>query len=338
MQKDYFSEKLIQNLCSNQYAMVSIIISNYNGEKHLFECLSSLRQLDYPLYEVIVVDAASSDNSITIIERDFPEVRLIKKEKIGIGEAINYGVSLAKGEFIVFDLNNDDVVDREWLTNLIKVLVSSPDIGVVCGKRFKYGSNNILDSAGGRTSFLTGTGDPIGHNDLDSPMYNVQKEVDWAPVIATKRAILEKIGLCDPIYYIYYEDTDFGFRIKRAGYKIIFVPSAVFWHKGSSTIGLGSPIGYYYFCRNRIRFILKNYPLFFMFLALFYNTILQTLLYLLVLVPPIGKTVAKFTPFCKNWAWRKEDDLKLIKVRKAAIIWNIKNLRNTIMARQQTMH
>lgn len=269
MQKDCLSENSIQKLSSDQCSMASIIISNYNGEKHLHECLSSLMQLDYPLYEVIVVDAASTDNSVAIIERDFPEVRLIKKGKIGIGEALNYGISVAQGEFIVFDLNNDDIVDKKWLTNLVKVLASSPDIGVVCGKRFKYGSNNILDSAGGRISFLTGSTPTIGGDELDSTMYNVQKEVDWVPVIATRRAILEKVGLCDPSYYFYQEDSDFCLRVKRSGYKIVFVPSAVFWHKGSSTVRQQSRKSYYYSYRNQIRFILKNYPVHFMILALF---------------------------------------------------------------------
>jgi hypothetical protein len=337
MQKVCLSEKSIQKPSSDQCAMASIIISNYNGEKHLHECLSSLMQLDYPLYEVIVVDAASSDNSIAIIERDFPEVRLIKKGKIGIGEALNYGISLAQGEFIVFDLNNDDIVDKKWLTHLVKVLANSPDIGVVCGKRFKYGSNNILDSAGCRINFLTGDTPQIGHNELDSTMYNVQKEVDFVPVIATRRAILEKVGLCDPTYYIYREDSDFCLRVKRSGYKIVFVPSAVFWHKGSSTVGQQSRMSYYYFYRNPIRFILKNYPVRYMILALFYILILQNLIDLPLLVPPIGKKVAKFTPFFKKVVWSK-DDLMLIKVRKAAILWNVKNLKNTIVARHQTMH
>ena len=337
MQKDCHSEKLNQTLSSAECVIASIIISNYNGEKHLHECLSSLMQLDYPLYEVIVVDAASTDNSIAIIERDFPEVRLIKKGKIGIGEAINHGISSAHGEFIVFDLNNDDIVDKKWLTRLVKVLANSPDIGVVCGKRFKYGSNNILDSAGGSISFLTGNTPSIGHNKLDSTLYNVQKEIGFAQVIATRRDILKKVGMCDPDYYIYFEDSDFSLRVKQSGYKIVFVPSAVFWHKGSSTVGQNSRMGYYYYYRNQIRFILKNYPVHFVISALFYSSICQTLHDLPVIVPPLGKTIAKFSPFFKKCTWGN-DDLMLIKVRIAAILWNAKNLKSTIAARYQAKY
>jgi GT2 family glycosyltransferase len=336
MQRDCLDEKSIHKISSDQYTMASLIISNYNGEKHLHECLSSLMQLDYPLFEVIVVDAESSDDSIMIIERDFPKVRLIKKGKIGIGEALNCGISVARGEFIVFDLNNDDVVDKKWLTQLVKVLANSPDIGAVVGKRFKYGSNNILDSAGGCISFLTGDAPPIGHKMLDSAVYNVQKEVGYAPVVATKKEILKKVGLLDPAYYIYYEDSDFGLRVTRSGYKIVFVPSAVFWHKGSSTVGQNSPIGSYYYHRNRLRFILKNYPVHFMISALFYSLIVQTFRDLPVLVPPIGGTMAKLSPYFKECAWGK-NDLRLLNSRTAALLWNIKNLKNTIMARYQTI-
>ena len=337
MKKNTISDKSIQEPSLAQYPMVSIVISNYNGEKHLHECLTSLMKLDYPLYEVIVVDAASNDNSIAIIERDFPEVRLVKKAKIGIGEALNYGISTAEGELVVFDLNNDDIVDGKWLIRLVEVLMASPDIGVVCGKRFRYGSNKILDSAGGRLSYLTGNTSSIGENMLDSTSYNVQKEVDWVPVIATRRSILMKVGLCDPSYYIYFEDSDFCLRVKQSGYKIVFVPSAVFWHKGSSTIGQKSRMGFNYYYRNQIRFILKNYPMRFVVLALFYSSICQTLHDLPVLVPPIGKSIQKFGPFLSECTWGN-DDLMLIKAKTAAIIWNIKNLKNTLVARYQTTH
>jgi len=92
--------------------LVSIIISNYNGKEHLRECLLSLMRLKYPDYEVLVVDAASTDGSPEMVEREFPNVRLLRKGKIGIGEAINCGIMVAKGDLIVFDLNNDDVVDE----------------------------------------------------------------------------------------------------------------------------------------------------------------------------------------------------------------------------------
>ncbi len=340
MPKNGFPKELIQKPSLNSNPMASIIISNYNGEKFLNECLSALMKLDYSLYEIIVVDAGSSDNSVAIIERDFPKVRLIKKGKMGVGEAINCGIFAAKGEIIIVELNNDDIVDKKWLNRLIRVLVTSPDIGIVVGKRFRYGSNRILDSTGGSINFLTGNNRQIGHNCLSNEEHDVQKEVDTAEVIATRREVFKKVGLFDPFYYIYYEDTDFCLRVKRSGYKIVFEPSAIFWHKGSATIGQQSRMSYYYMYRNQIRFILKNYPIRYMIFALSNILFFQNILELHMLVPPFGKRISKFTPLLKNCSWAAwgKDDLMLIKVRTAGILWNIKNLRNTVIARYQTAH
>ena len=162
---------------------------------------------------------------------------------------------------MVFDLNNDDIVDRDWLWPQVRVLQSSSDVGIVCGKRFCYRSNRVLDSAGGTINYMTGDTPVLGQNQVDSREYNVQREVDYVGVILTRRDVLEVVGLCDPDYFIYHEDSDFCLRVKRAGYKVVYVPEAKLWHKGSSTVGKASYRGYYYISRNEIRFILKNFPL-----------------------------------------------------------------------------
>lgn len=315
-----------------QSKMVSIIISNYNGKEHLRECLSSLMKLKYPRYEVIVIDAGSTDGSPEMVKKDFPSVTLMEKRKIGIGEAINYGISLAEGDFIVFDLNNDDVVDENWLDSLVKVLDSSKDIGIVCGKRFCYGSNEILDSAGGKIDFLTGDTPVIGQNRKNSKEYDVQKEVDYVPVIMTKRDAINDIGLCDPEYYIYFEDTDFCIRATKAGYKVIYVPSAIFWHKGSTTVGKFSYKNYYYIRRNQIRFILKTFKLQFMIPAFVYCLLFKTTFDSLIMIAPIRKLIDLGFPRFKGYT-RGRSDSKLAKAQWDALIWNLKNLKKTFQAR-----
>jgi len=291
-------------------------------------------KLKYPHYEIIVVDAASTDGSPEMVEREFPTVKLIKKGKSGIGEAINYGIMAAKGNLIVFDLNNDDVVDKNWLGSLVDVLASSHDIGVVCGKRFVYGRNKILDSAGGNINFFTGETPVIGQNRADSMEYNVQREVDYVGVILTKREVLKKVGLCDPDYYIYHEDADFCLRVKRAGYKVVYVPSAILWHKGSSTVGKFSYNGYYYLNRNQIRFILKNFPMRFMFSALAYCLVIKTVIDLLMSIPPIRKLAIRMVPRFRVYMQSKSNP-RLIKAKKDAILWNIKNMRSIIQERHR---
>ena len=315
-----------------QSKMVSIIISNFNGKEHLRECLFSLMKLKYPHYEVIVVDAGSTDGSPEMVEKDFPSVRLVRRGDMGIGEAINCGILVAKGEFIVFDLNNDDVVDENWLNHLVEVLSSSRDIGIVCGKRYRYGSNEILDCAGGKINFLTGDTSVIGQHRKNSEKYDSEKEVDYVPVIMTKREVINNVGLCDPHYYIYFEDTDFCLRAKRAGYKVIYVPSAIFWHKGSSTVGKFSYKRYYYLRRNQIRFILKTFPLPFMISALVYCSIFRTILDPLVTITPIRKLINIGFPRFSGYA-KGRGNPRLIKAQKDSFLWNLKNLRKTLQAR-----
>jgi GT2 family glycosyltransferase len=233
---------------------------------------------------------------------------------------------------IVFDLNNDDVVDENWLGELVAAISSSPDVGIVCGKRFAYGKNRILDSAGGKINFFTGETPVIGQNRVDSEEYSFQRDVDYFGVILTTREVLKKVGLCDPDYYIYHEDADFCLRVKRAGYRVVYVPSAVFWHKGSSTVGKFSYLGYYYLNRTQIRFILKNFPLRYMFCALTYCLVVRTGIDLLLAISPIRKLAIRLFPRFSGYMKCKSNP-KLIKAKKEAITWNIKNIKKTIQAR-----
>lgn len=297
----------------NRRPLVSIVIPNYNGKNDLRNCLKSLRKLKYHEKEVIVVDSGSTDGSAQMVCEEFPKVRLIKTGKMGIGEANNVGIEAAKGDIIVFDLNSDDVVDEDWLTHLIKSIEVSPHIGIVCGKRLLKGYDRILDSAGASIHFFIGTVPAIGRGKRDSAHYNVMREVDYVAVPMVKREVFEKIGLCDPEYYLYYEETDFCIRAKKAGYKILYVPSAVFWHRRSTSIGKQNPRKHYYERRNRIRFILKNFPSPILILPAMFHVSLMTLLYTLYY-------------FFKA-------DFRYLQSEKNAIFWNYKNLRKTIQAR-----
>lgn len=316
----------------NNHKLVSIIISNYNGKEHLRECLLSLDCLNYPNYEVIVVDAESTDGAPDMVEKDFPKVKLIRKGKIGIGEAINIGINLANGELIVFDLNNDDVVDKNWLNSLVAVIESSDDIGIVCGKRYTYSNKKLLDSAGGKINFYTGETPVIGQNRLDSVEFSFTREVDYVGVILTKRSVIEKVGLVDPVYFIYYEDADFCLRVKRAGYKVVYVPSAIFWHKGSSTVGKSSYKGYYYLVRNEIRFILKNFRWPFVVTSLFHHILIKNILDPLLTISLFKRLLTRLFPRFVGYIQSRSDPTLCI-ARKEAYFWNLKNLRNTLYER-----
>jgi len=246
---------------------VSVIISNYNGNSFLEECLASLKKSVYKRFEIIVVDAGSSDGSQCMVRQEFPDVRLVQLGRVGIGTAINVGIKHAKGEIIVFDLNNDDVVDEDWLLNLVIALLKREYDAVVCGRRYIYGSNRI-DSAGARINRLVGSFPPIGRGEFDDPKFEMSCEVDYVPVVAAGRKLVEAVGLCDERYEIYFEDADFCYQAKKQGFKVIYAPEAKFFHHGSTTIGKISQRKIYYMLRNRLRFIIKNFPLPFAFSSL----------------------------------------------------------------------
>ena len=193
--------------------LVSIIVANFNGEDVIASCLESLGRLEYPNFEVIVVDDASTDGSVEVVGETFPEVRLVALQKnVGLAGANNIGMEYAEGEVLVFDLNNDEIVDKDWLSNLVEVLMSSPKIGITCGKRYQadkeFKKGNIILSAGSKINPVTAECAAIGYGERDSAKYGIQEETDFATVVVTRRNVLKKVGLFDPVYGNYYEDSD----------------------------------------------------------------------------------------------------------------------------------
>jgi len=301
---------------SKDFPLVSIVISNYNGKNYIRECLSSLRRLKYPRFEVIVVDCGSTDGAPDMVEKEFPEINLIRTVKMGIGEALNLGISIANGGIIASELNSDHVVDELWLDELVETLMSSDQIGIVGGKRYFYGSDRKLQSLGGRIDMVTGTNYAIGYNQTDSERFDVLSEVDYVPVATMKREVLDRIGLYDPDYYLYSEDVDICWRAKKAGFRIVCNPSAMYWHHGSAIIGRSSYRQQYYLVRSRIRFVIKNFPVHFMLTSLFRYMIIEPFLSLLMSV------------IHPSHASR-------IKATLDGIFYNLKHLNKTIQARHR---
>jgi len=303
---------------------VSVIISNYNGNEFLRECLASLTKSVYKRFEIIVVDAGSSDGSPAMVSTEFPSVRLVQLGHVGIGTAINVGIKHAKGEIMVFDLNNDDVVHEDWLLNLVSAVCEHNYAVVACGKRYVYGTD-LIDSAGGRIKMVTGSFPPIGSGKPDGPQFEESFEVDYVPVICTSRKVVEKVGLCDEKYEIYFEDTDFCRRAERQGFRIICVPDARFYHHGSATVGKVSNRRIYYMLRNRIRFIIKNFPFPFMLVSLaltgWWIASVFTIQYKLI----DSASDEKVGVVSKNLGACFE-----------AVRWNIRHLREILEARRNT--
>ncbi len=242
---------------------------NWNREADTLECLDSVARLTYPSFSVVLVDNGSTDGSPDAIERwsdgKIP-VTLIRNDKnpgfVGGG---NQGMrhALATDTDYVFLLNNDTVVDPGVLDILVRAAETSEDIGMVGPKIYQYGKGKILDSAGTRTIRWLAQGFLAGHGEEDRGQYDAEAEMPYitGTALLVKRSVLEKAGLMDEDFINYFDDFDWGVRARKAGFRLLLKPDAVIRHKGSGTIGFGSPLYMLHMVRSRILFARKHVPL-----------------------------------------------------------------------------
>jgi hypothetical protein len=213
---------------------VSIIILNWNGKDDTLECLGSLRGLEYGNYEVIVVDNGSTDGSQEAISRGYPNVKLIKnKENMGFCVGNNTGIRSAESDYYLL-LNNDTVVDPKFVKQLVLVGESDRKIGILGPKMFFYDRRNVFWFAGGFMKRCHGTVHR-GFNELDAGQYDNVEDMDFISgcALMVKKEVIDKIGLLDEEFFAYYEDVDWCLRARKAGYRVVYVPKSVIWHKCS---------------------------------------------------------------------------------------------------------
>ena len=210
-----------------------------------------------------MVDNGSKDDSLIEIKKNFHNVKIIQNKKnLGFTGGSNVGIKCAlknNADYVLL-LNNDTIVDRKFLSEMIKLTESDEKIGIVCPKVF-YSKPKIIQYAGLKFNLNTGNTLLIGNNERDNGQFNEVLEMDFCggTCMLVKKGVFRKIGLFDNRYFAYFEDTDFGFRARKAGYKIVFCPKARIWHKVSaSSGGQSNPLKEYYMNRNNILFMKKH--------------------------------------------------------------------------------
>lgn len=244
---------------------VFIIILNWNQQEDTVRCLSSLKSLDYKNYEIVLVDNGSADSSPDRIKEQFAQLTLIKnKENIGFAAGNNVGIrhALSRDADYILLLNNDTIVDSSVLKNLINVGESDNRIGVLGAVNYSFEDRQkaVLIS----TSFNWFTGF-TKKEDLNAVSRGVIIEPQQAHGVTgssllIKREVVEKIGLLDERFFIYYEDTDWCMRASKAGYKVLYVPRARIWHKIGASFGRKTDTELYLYTRNLPLFMMKNCP------------------------------------------------------------------------------
>lgn len=239
--------------------LISVIIPNWNGVKHLPTCLDALLSQSYPDLEVMVVDNASSDESVDLIRERYPQVVLLElEENLGLTGAINRAVEQARGK-IIAPLNNDTQVAPDWAEALVKALQDHSDAGLAASKMLLFDKRDTLHSAGDDYGI---DGIPINRGVWEKDQGQFDRDVYiWGGcggAVAYRRDMLDDIGLFDEDLFMYCEDVDLNWRAQLAGYKCVFAPRAVVYHHLSATGG--GVTASYYTGRNTLWVLAKNYP------------------------------------------------------------------------------
>ena len=226
----------------NLQPRVAIIVVNWNGRDITLECLRSLAALTYPNTDLIVVDNASSDGSADAIRTAYPSVLLLAMpENLRFAGGNNAGIreALARGADMVLLLNNDTVVDPDFLTHLANRMGADPAYGMVAPKIFYFDQPDRIWFAGGVISMWTGTMKHTGIREIDCGQHDTPREIDYASgcCILVRGEVIAKAGMLDESYYMYTEDADWSMRVRRAGYAIMYEPAGRVWHKLSVSSG-----------------------------------------------------------------------------------------------------
>ncbi|MCK4734304.1 MAG: glycosyltransferase family 2 protein, partial [Methanophagales archaeon] len=180
------------------------------------------------------------------------KIILIKNEKnYGFAEgnniAMRYALKVLSPDYVLL-LNNDTVVDRNILEELVKVAEPDPKIGIVGSKNYYYDQPNVIQLAGGIVDYNLAKARCIGAGSVDDGQYNKIREVDFVDgsALLMKKEVVDKVGMLDPDYFAYWDDPDLCVRANRGSYKTVYVPKARMWHKVSGTAGSMSPFFVYY--------------------------------------------------------------------------------------------
>lgn len=240
---------------------VCIVVLNWNDSDETLSCLESLRALDYPCFDVVVVDNGSADDSVTTIRGRHPEVTVLEAgSNLGFTGGNNLGLrwALERGADYGLLLNNDTTLSAEFLTLTVQAAEADPRIGIASPLILYHSQPDTIWSAGGTIDWHRGSATMIGLNEPDagqfgSTVYNVDFVTGCALLIRAN--VMRRLGLLDDRFFVYYEDTEWCVRAQRAGYRVVVVPQARIWHKISPVAREASPRVHYLMTRNRLLFL-----------------------------------------------------------------------------------
>ncbi len=248
--------------------MISIVIPNYNGSEHLKTCYASLKKQTMQDFVVILADNGSKDDSVEFTKEQFTDsVTTEIGYNSGFAKAVNEGIKYSLKHFnsnLILLLNNDIELEASFLEIAQKSLNSDSNASILAVKMLNYFNRDIIDDCGDFIKANGGSPLARGNNEKDIGQYDKPEYIFGACAGAAfyKKEVFEDIGLFDETFFAYYEDIDLSFRAQLAGYKCLYEPNAVCYHKRGGTSSVATHGFQTEMCeRNLVLMRIKNYPL-----------------------------------------------------------------------------
>lgn len=306
---------------------ISIVIANYNGEKYLKTCLSSLLQSSIKEYEIIVIDNHSTDQSIAILrqfkKKDSRIQILQNKVNIGVPASRNRAISKCRGEIVIL-LDNDTELRKNSIEQLIQPLINNELVGAAQALLIDFEDRTLVQMAGGhlipQAIWLMGFYERRKYLEV-KPTLKENNIIAISAALAVKKKVLDEIRGYDPLLFNYTDDLDFSWRIWIAGFKVVLANKSIIYHYTKSVarranIGANNFDVYYHMGKNSIRTIAKNYEL---------------------------RNVIRYLPIClfvvlsrALLVLLRRADASALKATICAIGWNVKTLPNLLRSRAYT--
>jgi GT2 family glycosyltransferase len=299
------------NVSNNKYPLVSVISVNYNYPEVTGEMVESLRHISYPNIEIIIIDNGSIKGNVDLLKVQFPEIILLKSDKnLGFAGGNNLGIISSKGKYILL-LNNDTIVEPNFLEPLVNKCEENKNVGAVSPKLYYYHDKQLIQWTGNyemnkitMRCFSRGTGEK------EKGIFNTdwKSSYNHGAAMLVPRAVIEQVGLMAEIYFLYYEELDWGEQIKNNGFDIYFVHNSIVFHKESVSIGAHSRQKIFYLNRGRLIFLRRN---------VHGLTFLLAIAYMIFISVP------------KNLFWfLMKMEWSYAAAYMSSILWNLKNIFN----------
>lgn len=251
-------------------SLVSVIIPHYNGVEMLRDCLASLSETLYPNFEIVLVDNASTDDSISMVQQEFNKVKIIQlPSNKGYAGGCNAGITASEESDYIVLFNNDATVEKNWLTHLVDKMEGDKTISACQPKILSAKNKNVYDYSGAAGGMLDKYAYPFARGriiatiEIDDNQYDSETKLFWASGTACilRNSTLREVGLLDERFFAHMEEIDLCWRMQLRGNKIEYVPESKVYHLSGATLGSDSFKKKYLNHRNSILMMLKNYSL-----------------------------------------------------------------------------